>query len=91
MVYNGIPASEVEPYVHARAWLTDAARLLRRTREELATELVETMVRSGAVVLRDGRLYAAADYVPVEAGSLRVPFPRKWPVPAVTAPAGVDF
>ncbi|MDQ4038075.1 MAG: MBL fold metallo-hydrolase [Actinomycetota bacterium] len=79
MIRNGIPADEVEPYLHARAWLMDAARLLRRAPEALAAELVETMLRSGAVVLRDERLLAAAEYTPVAPRSLNVPFPRAWP------------
>ncbi|KOT99933.1 hypothetical protein ADK70_01915 [Streptomyces rimosus subsp. pseudoverticillatus] len=33
---------------------------------------------SGAVVLRDGRLHAAADHAAVPADALRVPFPRAW-------------
>ena len=78
MIRDGIPRDEVEPYLHARAWLTDAARLLGRTPEELAAELVGTMLRSGAVVLRDGRLHAAAEHVPVPPGSLGAPFPRAW-------------
>ncbi|BDM74253.1 hypothetical protein HEK616_77400 (plasmid) [Streptomyces nigrescens] len=79
MIRGGIPADEVEPYLYGRAWLTDAARLLDRTPEALATELVGTMLRSGAVVLREGRLHAAADHTPVAATSLRVPYPRAWP------------
>lgn len=79
MIRDGIPAAEVEPYLHARAWLADAARLLGRAPEELAAELVDTMLRSGAVVLRDGRLHAAAEHTPVTAQSLRVPYPRAWP------------
>jgi len=90
MIYNGIPVTEIEPYLHARAWLNDAALLLRRTPEALAAELVETMLRSCSVVLRGGRLHAAAAYVPVQAGSLRVPFPRQWPVPAATTAAAAD-
>ena len=82
MIRNGISADEVEPYLHARAWLADAAQLLSRTPEVLAAELVDTMLRSGATVLRDGRLYAAADHTPVAASSLRVPFPRAWPAAA---------
>jgi glyoxylase-like metal-dependent hydrolase (beta-lactamase superfamily II) len=82
MIRTGIPAHEVEPYLHARAWLVDASRLLGRTPEELSVELVESMTRSGAVVLRDGRLHAAADYSPVAAHSLRIPFPRAWPTDA---------
>lgn len=80
MIRDGIPAAEVEPYLHARAWLTDAARLLGRTPEALAAELVETMLHSGAIVLRDGRLRAAAEHTHVAAESLRVPFPRAWPM-----------
>ncbi|MFF2958760.1 MBL fold metallo-hydrolase [Streptomyces sp. NPDC057963] len=79
MIRGGIPADEVEPYLHARAWLTDAARLLGRTPETLAAELTTTTLRSGAVVLRDGRLHAAAEHTPVAPESLRVPYPRAWP------------
>ncbi|MEV1067096.1 hypothetical protein [Streptomyces sp. NPDC050263] len=57
----------------------------RTISEALAAELVETMLRSGAVVLRDGRLHASAAYGPVVAESLGVPFPRGWPA---TGPAG---
>ena len=56
--------------MHARKWLTDAAT------EALAAELVDTMLRSGAIVLRDNRLRVAVERTPVAAGSLRVPFPR---------------
>jgi len=88
MIRDGIPADEVEPYLHARAWLTDAARLLGRTPEALAAELVDTMLHSGAVVLRDGRLHASAAHTPVTAESLRVPFPRAWPDAAPDEGAG---
>ncbi|MFI0454499.1 MBL fold metallo-hydrolase [Actinomadura sp. 6N118] len=84
MIRDGIPADQVESYLHARAWLTDAARLLNTTPEALAAELVETMLRSGAIVLRDKGLHAAAEYTPVAAASLRVPFPRTWPAAAPT-------
>ncbi|MFF1682769.1 MBL fold metallo-hydrolase [Streptomyces sp. NPDC058256] len=80
MIRGGIPVDEVEPYLHARAWLTDAARLLGRTPEALAAELIRTMLRSGAIVPRDGCLHAAAEHTPVPTGSLRVPYPRAWPV-----------
>src|SRR5688500_18915766 len=60
MIREGIPVDEVEGYLHARAWLTDAARLLDRRPEALAAELVDGMVRNGAVVMHDGRLHAAA-------------------------------
>ncbi|MFE5917980.1 MBL fold metallo-hydrolase [Streptomyces sp. NPDC056468] len=80
MIRGGVPSAEVESYLLARAWLTDAARQLDRKREDFATELVDTMLRSGAVVLRAGRLHAAAEHTPVTARSLRaVPFPRAWP------------
>ncbi|MEU8763832.1 MBL fold metallo-hydrolase [Streptomyces sp. NPDC048659] len=79
MIRGGIPAGEVEPYLHARAWLSDAARLLAVHPEALAAELVATMLGSGAVVLRDGRLHAAAEHTPVPPESLRAPYPRAWP------------
>ncbi|MPY56666.1 MBL fold metallo-hydrolase [Streptomyces spongiae] len=79
MIRGGIPADGIEPYLHARAWLTDAARLLGLTPEALAHELVTTMLRSGAIVLRDGRLHSATDHTPVAAETLRVPYPRAWP------------
>ncbi|MFG2603101.1 MBL fold metallo-hydrolase [Streptomyces sp. NPDC048514] len=78
MIRDGIPADEVEPYLHVRGWLTDAARLLDTTPEALATELVTTMLASGAVIMRHGRLHAAADHSPVAPEALRVPFPRAW-------------
>ncbi|MFG2789699.1 MBL fold metallo-hydrolase [Streptomyces sp. NPDC048419] len=81
MIRGGIPSAEVEPYLHARAWLTDAARLLDRTPEALAAELIKTMLAGGSVVLREGRLHAAADHTPVSADSLQMPYPRAWPRP----------
>ncbi|MBL1119638.1 hypothetical protein JK364_46040 [Streptomyces sp. 110] len=50
-----------------------------RTPQVLAGELVTTMLGSGAVVLRDGRLHAGADQAPVPAAALRVPYSRDWP------------
>ena len=79
IIRGGIPADEVETYLHARAWLTDAARLLDVTPETLAAELVTTMLRNGATVLRDGRVHAAADHTSVAPEALRVPYPRAWP------------
>ncbi|WP_327160076.1 MBL fold metallo-hydrolase [Streptomyces zaomyceticus] len=79
MIRDGIPAAEVEPYLHARDWLTDAARLLNVSPEALAADLFANMLRSGAVVLRDGRVHAAADHAPVKPETLRVPYPRTWP------------
>ncbi|MFD7874708.1 hypothetical protein ACFV5G_11470 [Streptomyces sp. NPDC059766] len=79
MIRDGIPADEIEPYLHARAWLADAARLLDLAPEALADELVAAMRRSGAVVVRGGRLHAAADHTRVAPGTLRVPYPHSWP------------
>ncbi len=81
MIRDGIPAREVESYLHARAWLIDTARLLDRTPEALAAELIDTMLRSGAITLAEGRLRATAEHTPVAANTLRVPFPREWPAP----------
>lgn len=81
MIRGGIPTEQIEPYLHQRAWLIDAARLLRRTTEEFATELIDSMIGSGAVAIRDGRTYAAAEHAPVARASLDVPFPRAWREP----------
>jgi glyoxylase-like metal-dependent hydrolase (beta-lactamase superfamily II) len=89
MIHGGFPAGEVETYLHKRAWLTDAARILGQTSEKLATELVNTMLRTGAAVLRDGRLHAAAEHVPVAPQTLRVPFPTAWPAPSNTDTSNV--
>ena len=64
MIRNGIPVRDIEPYLHARAWVTDAARLLDTTGEEFAAELVDSMLRGGALISRDGRLHATADHTP---------------------------
>lgn len=87
MIRGGIPAASVEPYLHDRAWLRDAARLLGRTTEDFAAELIESMLRGGAVTVREGRLHAALEHTPVEPGSPRVPMPREWPA----APVGVPY
>ncbi|MDT7627113.1 MAG: hydroxyacylglutathione hydrolase [Pseudonocardiales bacterium] len=86
MIRGGIPVETVEPYLHARAWLTDAARLLGLSPEELAAELITSMLRGGAIALHGGRLHAALEHTPVEPASLRVPMPREWPA-AQPAPA----
>ena len=82
MIRAGIPIGALQPYLRQRAWLIDAARLLRRTPEDLAAEMIGTMLRSGDIVRRDQRIHAAADHVPVAPGRLDVPYPREWP-PAV--------
>ncbi len=77
MIRAGIPVGALQPYLRQRAWLIDAARLLRRTPEDLAAEMIGTMLRSGAIVRRDQRIHAAADYVPVAPDRLDVPSPPR--------------
>ncbi|MGQ0844439.1 MAG: MBL fold metallo-hydrolase [Sporichthyaceae bacterium] len=78
MIRGGIPRPDVEPYLLARQWLTDAARQLERSPEEIVAELIDTMTGNGAVVLRDGRLHAAAEHTAVRPESLHLPWPRDW-------------
>jgi glyoxylase-like metal-dependent hydrolase (beta-lactamase superfamily II) len=79
MIRDGLPVDAVEPYLQERAWIVDAARWLSSTPEEVSTELVGAMSRSGALVVRSGRLCTAADYEPVPTESLtRHRFPRQW-------------
>jgi len=86
MIRDGIGTDEVEPYLHARTWLTDAARLLSTTPEDFAADLLETMLGSGAIQIQDGRLRAAAEHSHVPAEALQAPFPRAWP-PARSIPS----
>lgn len=79
MIHDGMAVSAVEPYLHKRLWLLDAARLLRRTPEDLAAELIDTMLGSSAIVCRNNRLYAAAEYTAVAVPPADIPFPRAWP------------
>ena len=79
MIRSGVPVAAVDGYLLGRAWLVDAARLLRREPADLVAELVDGMVRSGAVVARDGRLHAATDHAAVDPVTLDVPWPRAWP------------
>lgn len=82
MIRGGIPTAQVEAYLHQRAWLIDAARLLDQAPDALATELVQSMLRNGSIIIRQGRIHAATRHAPVTPGSLDVPLPRAWPVPA---------
>lgn len=81
MIRDGLDLDEVERYLLDRAWLRDAARLLRRDRESFATELIDAMRRRGAVVERGRRLHAAADHQPVPVHTLDQPSPSRWPPP----------
>lgn len=91
MIRGGIAVAAVETYLHDRAWLQDAARLLNRDAEDFATELIESMLRGGSVVLRDARLHAALEHTAVEPGSLRVPMPRDWPAARQTAGRSASY
>jgi len=81
MIRDGLPTDEAETYLHAQRWFTDAARQLNISAQTLAPELIDTMVRSGAITQRDRKLYAVAEHTRVDADTLRVPFPRNWPSP----------
>jgi glyoxylase-like metal-dependent hydrolase (beta-lactamase superfamily II) len=79
MIRGGVPLESLQAYLVDRAWLTDAATLLRRDPAGLADELVTNMRTAAAVVERDGRLLAAAPHSEVPPRSLQQPWPRDWP------------
>lgn len=79
MIRDGIRTAQVEEYLLERAWLQDAAHQLDRHPQDLAVELIEGMVSSGALVTRDGRLCAAAEHTAVPPGALNQPWPQHWP------------
>lgn len=78
MIRNGIPLEDLEPYLHGRAWVTDSARLLNCRVDDFVDELIESMLGSGAITIRDNRMVATAEHTPVTADALRVPFPIAW-------------
>lgn len=82
MIRDGIPVEDVEDYLVARAWLQDAATQVDREVGILAGELVDGMVRSGALVVQEGRLRAAAEHSRVRPEALEQPWPRHWPASA---------
>ena len=65
MIHNGIPVTDVDGYLRNRPWVIDADRLLHTTPEEFAHGLIDSMLTSGAITIRDGRLHATADHSPV--------------------------
>ena len=79
MIRDGIPTAHAEKYLLDRAWLQDAAAALDRDPQDLATELITSMVASGAVITQDGRLRAAAEHSAVHPDTLNQPWPRHWP------------
>ena len=81
MIRGGIPTTDAEGYLLARAWAADAARLLRRDPEDFGQELIAAMLANGAIVVRAGRLHASAEHTPVAPRSLPRGFPRAWPRP----------
>ncbi|WP_433296955.1 MBL fold metallo-hydrolase [Pseudonocardia sp. CA-142604] len=91
MIRGGMPLDAVEPYLHGRAWLTDAARLLNRSPEAFAAELIDAMLRAGSVVQRDERLHTASEHSPVAPESLLLPPPSAWPVAQPTSTKPVQL
>lgn len=79
MIRSGIPAAQVEEYLRERAWVVDAAGLLGRSTEVFVVELIRSMLASGAITMRSGRLHASAEHSPVAADAIPRHFPRSWP------------
>jgi hypothetical protein len=94
MIWNGISVEVGAPYLHSRVWHTDAARLLNRTPHELATELVDTMLSSGAVIHPQRSTPRIRGTHTGRGESLRVPFTpehgRKRPRQTRTSPGHDD-
>lgn len=79
MIHNGIPVTQVAGYLHSRAWVIVAARLLNTTAEEFAHDLVDSTFTSGAITIRGDRMHATADHGPVPPDIWQIPFPATWP------------
>lgn len=78
MIRDGIAATELEPYLHQRAWARDAATMLEVSIEEFARDLVDSMVSAGAITNDHGILRAAAPYTEADPSVFDLPWPKDW-------------
>jgi len=79
MINNGVDSGRIDDFLLRQPWFHDIAKQLAADKWRLTVELVDEMVNSGAIVRHDQRFYPSADYTPVPAEAMKVPFPRDWP------------
>jgi hypothetical protein len=77
MIRDGIPADEIEPYLHARVWLIDADRLLDRTPDHRRTRSTPRSAAAPSSCATGDS--TPPPNTPIAAEVLRVPFSRTWP------------
>lgn len=80
MIRGGLPVTALDDYLHARAWVHDAARTLRTPVEDFVRTLVDSMTDGGAIAVREGKARAAAPSTPVDPAVFDLPWPREWEV-----------
>lgn len=78
MIHNGIVRTELESYLSQRAWVTDSAATVGRDVDDFIRNLLDSMLASGAITLREGTVYAAAESTPVDLRVFDLPYPRNW-------------
>lgn len=78
MLRGGMTTQQLDEYLPTRDWVYDAARLLNERPEDVIRNLVDSMLSSGALSLRNGTIYAATESTPVDPEFLELPLPRNW-------------
>ena len=78
MIRGGMPVGKLDDYLHARAWVRDAAQTLEVSVDDFAHDLVDSMVTGGAITVDEGRARAAAPSTPVDPAVFELPWPRDW-------------
>lgn len=78
MIRGGMPAVELDDYLHAREWVHDAARALETSVDDFARNLVDSMAAGGAITVDEGMARAAAPATPVDPEVFDLPWPQQW-------------
>lgn len=78
MIRGGMTPDALDAYLATRAWAARASATVGQRVEDFARDLVDAMLASGALVLRNGTVRAAADSTPVDPAVFDLPFPRHW-------------
>lgn len=84
MLRGGMTVEQLDQYLPTRQWVHDAARLLDERPDDVTRKLVDSMLTSGALTLRNGTIYAATESTPVAPETLKLPLPRHWNRPATS-------
>lgn len=78
VIRGGMAVSQLDDYLLQRPWVQDAAETVDRSPEEFSRELVDSMVRSGALVIRNGEVHPSIPAESADPSVFALSFPRDW-------------